>query len=171
MRRTVAVLGAMLFTAGLAAPTAAQTESYNLADLEQRCEENSPNAELRDSCLFILFEFLLPDAGREAPDSTGGLDEPVTRTGSRGVQTSSFLLSGGDYLVEYVVWNQHSHGCFFGGSLRTTGGASWEVAGETTPEARQTRSGETYVYDLPAGLYFFDIIAGCENWQLTISPS
>ncbi len=170
MKPIIAVLGAMMITVGLAASAAAQSETYSLADLEQRCDQNSPTAALRDTCLFVLFEFLAPDAESEPRDLTAGADDPVTRTGSRGVQTSPFLLSGGDYLVEYVVWNEHSHGCFFGGSLRSTSGAQREVAGETTPEARETRSGETYLYDLPAGRYFFDIIAGCENWQLTISP-
>ena len=102
-------LAAALLTLVVAAPVAAQEESYTIAQLQQRCEDAAPVPGIADTegaCKAVLALILFPDTGLELPDfpdfgdggsSTG--DQPVTRSGGGDQQTEPFELSGGDYRV------------------------------------------------------------------------
>jgi hypothetical protein len=63
-RLVVAMLALMLT---LSTGAMAQDESYTLAELEQRCEDNADAEAARDACLAVLYLIFTPEADKEPP--------------------------------------------------------------------------------------------------------
>jgi hypothetical protein len=168
LRLTIGMLAVLPM---LPAAAAAQDEAYTLGELEQRCEDNTPDEDLRDACLFVVSVYLAPGPAAQGLTSVAaGSDAPVTRTGGGFAQTAPFELSGGDYRIEVTATSNALTGCFHGGPLMATDGSVREEGGDVRPGIGATVTSETYVYGLPTGRYYFDMVSGCDAWSVTIEP-
>jgi hypothetical protein len=119
----------------------------------------------------MLEGFVRDNASAEAPRRA--TDAPVTRTGTHTANTAPFELSGGDYHIVSTATDGATSrvGCFHATNLVSADGAIREGGGDVEPGGGQTASAESYVYGLPAGRYYFDIISGCGDWTVTITPA
>ncbi len=94
--------------------------------------------------------------------------ETVTMKGRGTKNTQRFELSGGDYVVRWTASSANTFGCFHGAFLRSVDGTStFEDVGSELINGRRTVNGETNLYGLGPGQYYFDVNSGC-SWSLTI---
>ena len=169
MRRVVIGLVATLLMLATA-PATAQEQSWTADELAARCDLIPSQ---RDACLNILYTVFIPDAGRTPPPdttATTGSDSPHSFSGTTGQTTPPFDLAGGDYRITWRA-TAGKYGCFIGASLENTNGEfMFDGRVSELVDANQTSDGETYVYALEGGRYYFDTTNNTCTWSLSIAP-
>jgi hypothetical protein len=107
-------------------------------------------------------------------DGTPGLpsasDEPISLSGDGHRNSPPFQLAGGDYAISSTVTPSDSDPglCVFGSFLRSTDGSYGEIAGDANVNSAAAQSSMTYLYGVPAGRYYVEVIANC-GWKIVIT--
>ena len=111
-----------------------------------------------------------PAGRRRSWGGSSAADTAHSFAGTTGQTTSPFALSGGDY---QIVWRATAgeYGCYIGASLENTNG-DFLSEGRISEmiEEGVTRDGETFIYALDPGRYYFDTTNNTCTWSLSIAP-
>lgn len=121
------------------------------------------------------FQVLLGLLGREqyvARYQTPPLQDPLTLTGKGTLNTPPFSLAGGVYKATWQATAEASRfnvGCFHGARLQSSEGRAYsDSTGSGQAPAGSTMTGETFLYNVPAGRYYLDATSGCQ-WSVTLA--
>jgi hypothetical protein len=108
-----------------------------------------------------------PLPGGLPPSATG--EPPVTLKGTGDSTTKQFNLVGGAYTIAFTATRPSSTGCSLNGNLRS---ADDKISEYFAAEARtgNTANGQTQVYAIKPGAYFFKMRSDCDNWTIAIGP-
>lgn len=99
------------------------------------------------------------------------IEQPVTLSDVRGVNTRPFALAGGNYTARWTARPAESDSsCYFGATIQAVTRRTYERIVSADVDTKRPVSGETQIYRLPAGSdYFLDVNTHCV-WEVTIAP-
>lgn len=102
--------------------------------------------------------------------------QPVTIEGEGGFNSAPFSLPAGNYLVTWTAKPQASsrvNQCFYGASLKpvtpAAPGSGFISASLGNAQVDGTKTGETRIYNVPAGDYYVTASSSC-RWSVTLTP-
>lgn len=91
---------------------------------------------------------------------------PGPFSGDTGGETASFVLKGGDYVIDWTARNQNSSGveCYFNPAFKSNDGGYEEIA---SVDVSTTKSGTSNVHGVDGGTWYIDVNTHC-SWTLRI---
>lgn len=107
------------------------------------------------STVLPVVTFRIPTPVPEQMPSFSGTDD---------LETASFTLSGGDYVVHWTAQGE----CFFGVLMKEDSGTGFEDV--VSADVSGSRNGTANMHDVPRGEWYFDVITGC-RWTLRVAPA
>jgi hypothetical protein len=102
-----------------------------------------------------------------APPPAG--EAPITFRGSQEVNTPPFRLQGGTYELTWSIDIGAESQSAFSVWLRGAGHNYSDLLVNVIVKRTDPKSGSTFVYNVPAGQYFFEAGATRANWEFTLT--